>query len=635
MRQLPKAYTRPVVGFGLMALTIALSCTGLFAQELKERKDVPDKYKWDLTDMYKTDADLERDLQAIEGMLPGLSAYKGKISQSPDDLFAYFKAMEPVHIKLDNAVGYAHMSYDQDTRVTKYSGYKDQVDNLASKVYESESWFIPELVTLTTETLEDWYKQKPELALYRQWIDNQLRTKQYTLSSREEELIAMAGPALHAVGNANTALRNTDIKFPTIKDDQGNDIEISEGRVAMLMENPNREVRRNAALGLLNTYIQYKNTASALMSGNVQSNMFNARAHGYNSALQASMDNENIDTTVYLNLLTTVKDHITPLQKYVELRRKALGIDSVHSYDMFAPLDESTTLKYTYEEAVAMLKTALKPLGTEYNKAMAKAFEDRWVDVYETAGKRSGAYSWGSYASHPYQMTNFNGTFDDMFTLGHELGHSMHTWHSSKAQPFIYADYTIFVAEVASTFNESLIMDYMIKRETDPKKKLYLVTQYIDQIRGTLITQVMFADFELKMYRAAEAGEPLTSEKLSELYLSTMQEFYGPRFAYDEQYAYTWIRIPHFYRNFYVYKYATSYSAAQGLSQRVLSGGDKELKAYLGFLSGGSSKYPLDLLRGAGVDMAKPDAIKAVMTKFEELVGQMESLMLQTGMMKG
>ncbi len=605
-----------------------------YAQKVKERSEISDKYKWNLSEMYKSDADFEKDLKWVEDKLPELRAFEGRISKSADDLLGYFKAFEPLAMHLENAVSYAYMSYDQDTRVQKYSGYKDQASLLGSKLGEAVSWFSPELVTIPVETLEKWYKDKPELALYRQYIHNELRTKAHTLSPEEERILALSSPALQAVGNANTALREADIQFPTIKDENGEDVELSEGRVSMLLESPNREVRRNAALGLLDTYIQYKNTGAALMSGNVAGDIFNAQARGYNSTLHAALDGENIDTTVYLNLLSTVKSRITPLQKYVELRRQALGLDSIHNYDMFVPLDPETRLEYEYEQAIDIIMDGMQKLGPEYVAAMKKGFESRWVDVYETAGKRSGAYSWGSYMSHPYQLTNFNGTFDDMFTLCHEFGHSMHTYYSYKHQPFIYSDYTIFVAEVASTFNESLLMDYLIRNEKDPKKKLYLVTQYIDQIRGTLLTQAMFADFELKMHRTAEAGEPLTPDKLGELYLGTMKDFYGTRFAYDSQYAYTWIRIPHFYRSFYVYKYATSYSAAQALSKRVINGGKKELDDYLGFISGGSSKYSLDLLKGAGVDMSKPDAIVAVMEKLGQLVDEMEMLMKQTGMIK-
>jgi oligoendopeptidase F len=584
--------------------------------------------------MYKTDAEFEKDLDWIDGKLAGLKALEGKVSKSADQLLGYFKATEEVYLHIDNAIAFAHMSYDQDTRVQKYSGYKDRADAIASKASEATSWFSPELVTLSESTLEEWYKAKPDLALYRHYISNELRSKKFTLSPQEERILSLSGPALSAIGNANTALREADIEFPSIKGEAGEDIELSEGRVAMLLENPNRDIRRSAALGLLDTYRKYKNSTAALMTGNVMGDIFNARARGYGSALHASMDAENIDTTVYLNLLSTVKGKIEPIRKYVDLRRQALNVDSIHNYDMFAPLDDDTKIEYTYEEAMDVIVKGCAPLGTEYNAIMKKGFDSRWVDVYETAGKRSGAYSWGSYKSHPFQLTNFNGTFDDMFTLGHEFGHSMHTYLATHNQPFIYGDYTIFVAEVASTFNESLIMDYLLKNEKDPKKRLYLVTQYIDQIRGTLITQAMFADFELKMHRAAEADEPLTSEKLCELYTGTLRDFYGPKFAIDEQYGYTWIRIPHFYRNFYVYKYATSYSAAQALSKRVLTGGQKELDDYLGFLKGGSSKYPLDLLKGAGVDMSKPEAVVAVMDKLGELVNEMEKLMVQTGVIK-
>ena len=604
--------------------------------EIPERSQVEEKYKWHLYDMYKakdaTEADhkWEADLKAIEGMVPSLKSYEGKISKSPADLLGFLKEMEAVNQKVENAFAYAYMSYDQDTRDQKYSGFKDRISTVSAMVGEAIAWFNPELVSVSAETYEQWYKQNKDLELYRHFISNELRTRAHTLSPEEERILALSSNMAQAAGNANIALREADMKFPTIKDEDGNDVELSEARRMRFLESQNRKIREDASLKFLDAYVQFENTAAALMSGNVAGNIFYARARHYSSALQASLDNENIDTTVYTNLIETVHKHLPTLHKYVALRKEALGLPDIRLYDFDVPLFPETKIEVKYPDAVATIEKALAPLGKNYHDEMMKGFNSGWVDVYETKGKRSGAYSWGSYLSHPYLMMSYTNTLDDMFTLAHEMGHSMHSWHSFKHQPYIYADYAIFVAEVASTFNESLLMDYMLKNEKDPKKRLYLINNYIDQIRGTLITQVMFAEFELKMHRAAESGEPLTAENLSKLYEETIKEYYGPELAWNEQYAYTWIRIPHFYRNFYVYKYATSYAAAQALSQKVLKKESGALDRYLNFLSGGSSKYPIDLLKDAGVDMSKPDPIDTTMRKLASLVDEMEKLLKQT-----
>jgi oligoendopeptidase F len=602
--------------------------------ELKERNQIDAKYTWDLTAIYKTDADWEADFKAVEAMIPTLKGFEGKISKSAADLLTFFKTNEDLMKKLDNLGTYAMMSCDQDTRDQKYIGFRDRISDLGSRLGEAESWFSPELVSIPDATFEEWFKQNADLALYRQSINDQLRTRAHTLSPVEERILALSGQVAQTPANASTALRNTDIVFPTIKDDQGKDIKLSEGRYQALLESPNGEIRRNAATAMLNTYIQYKNTAASLMSGNVNKDIFYARARHYNSCLQASLDNDNIDTTVYKNLIETVHKNLSHLHKYVRLRKEALGLDSIHMYDFNVALFQESNVKVPYDHAVKTIQTALAPLGPQYLDPMNKGFESRWIDVYETKGKRSGAYSTGTFLSHPYMLLNYNDTQDDMFTLAHEMGHSMHTWFSTHTQPYVYSDYRIFVAEVASTFNEALLMDYLLKKEKDPKARLYLINQYIDNIRGTLITQTMFAEFELKMHEAAERGEPLTAENLSNMYRDVLTSYMGPDLTLDDFYAYTWIRIPHFYRNFYVYKYATSFAASQALSQKVLAKEKGAKESYIKFLSGGSSKYPVDLLKDAGVDMSKPEPVQASMNKLGQLVDEMEKLLVQTGRIK-
>lgn len=611
----------------LLCLTYGLAAN---AQQVPERKDIADKYKWDLSASYKSDADFEADLKAIQDMIPRLKAFEGKISQSAESLLEYYKLSEQLGKKFENAGVYASMAYDQDTRDQKYTGYNDRISSLGADYSEATAWFSPELLTISPATFEAWYKAKPELAVYRHAHDNAMRSRAHVLSTAEERILALSGEMASAPGNANTALRVTDIKFPSIKGEDGKDVQLSEGRVYSLMLSPDARVRREASIGLLTTYGQYKNTAAALMSGNMDGDLFYSRARHYNSCLHASLDNDNIDTTVYLNLIQTVKSKTNVIQRYVDLRRRALKQDSIHFYDMLVPLIPENREKIPYDDAVKTVIAAMAPLGKDYIEPMTKGFSSRWIDVYETTGKEQGAYSTGSYLSHPYMLLNYSDTMEDMFTVAHEMGHSMHTWHTWKYQPYAYANYTLFNAEIASTFNEALLMDYLLKKETDPKKRLQLVNQYIDNIRGTVITQVMFADFELQMHRAVEAGEPLTAETLGNMYLATLKSFYGNSVVLDPEYAYTWIRIPHFYRNFYVYKYATSFCASQAMAQRVLNNEKGARESFIRYLSSGSSKYPMELVKDAGVDLTTPASIEATMTKFGQLVDELEVLLKQT-----
>jgi oligoendopeptidase F len=606
---------------------------GATTGEVKERKDIDKKYLWNLKDIYPTDDAWKADMDAIEKMIPKIAGYQGKISKSGADLLAYFKDSEEAGKKFENCQVYAGMMCDQDTRDQTYVGFRDRVQTLGAKFGEALSWFSPELVSIPNETFEKWYKEVPGLSLYKHSIDTQLRQREHTLSPAEEKILSLSSTLAASPSNASGALRNTDIKFPTIKDENGQDVQLSEGRYAAMLESPSQDIRRTTAMNMLSTYGQYKNTAAALMTGNCAKDIFYAKSRNYATSLQASLDNDNIDTTVYLNLIASVHKNLDALHKYVTLRKEALGLKEIHLYDFQCAMLPETKIEVPYEQAVSTIKTAMTPLGKDYNDAMSKGFAGGWIDVYETKNKRSGAYSWGSYLSHPYMLLNYNNTLDDMFTVAHEMGHSMHTYHSKK-QPYTYADYSLFVAEVASTFNEALLMDHLLKNEKDAKKKLYLLNQYIDNIRGTLITQVIFAEFELKMHTALENGEPLTAESLGQMYLDVIKSYYGPEVTYDDEYAYTWIRIPHFYRNFYVYKYATSYAASQALSQSVLQKDPKKhkeaLDKYINFISSGSSKYPLELLKDAGVDMSTSKPIDDTMKLFSSLVDQMDKLLKET-----
>src|SRR3989339_1039728 len=438
----------------LIAATLAVRAD---EGDVPERSSIDSKYKWDLSDMYASDEAWEADFAYIESKIPELESFKGKISQSGSDLLAFMKAYEDVRMKTENAGAYANMNLDTDTRDQKYIALRDRIDALESRVSTATSWFNPELVSIPAESFDTWYKRIPDLKLYEQYFDDALRTKKYTLSTEEEKILSMSGDMENLAKGAASALRNTDMQFPTIKGADGEDIQMSEARYYALMQHPDREVRKNAATALMNTYIEYKNTLAGLMASNISADIFYAKARGYNSALHMSLDADNIDTTVYLNLIETVHENLPSLHKYMRVRKEAMGLDELHLYDTSAPITGAANEEWPYEKAVSTIGSALQPLGPVYNKAMDDGFHAGWTDVYATKAKRSGAYSWGSFASHPYMLLNYENTLDDMFTIAHEMGHCMHTWHSQQNQPFIYADYTLFVAEVASTFNEALL----------------------------------------------------------------------------------------------------------------------------------------------------------------------------------
>jgi len=614
-----------ITGVAVFALA---GVVGAQAQDMPQRADIEDKYKWDLTAMYADRAAWDADYAYVESKIPELEAFKGKIAKSGKDLKAYLDLLVEVGGHNENLYTYANMSHHLDTRVAENIELRDRADVLGSKWGAANAWFSPELTSIPEATLTKWYKDVKGLDLYKQMISNEMRQKAHNLTANEEKLMAMNAEVLNLAEAAGEALRNTDIQFPEVKGDDGKPVKLSEGRYRAMLESTKPKVRRDAAIALHQEYMKYKNTNAALMGANVAAEVVQAKARGYNSALHMATDNDNVDTTVYLNLIATVKANLEPLHKYSRLRKEALGLDELHFYDFSAPIVGEPP-QWQYEEGIGTIKTALQPLGPEYMEGVDKVFNSRWVDVYETEAKRSGAYSWGSYRSHPYMLLNYHGTLDDVFTNAHELGHTMHTYMTYKYQPQIYADYAIFVAEVASTFNEALLMDHLLATETDPEKRLVYVNQFVDNIHGTIIRQTVFAEFELEMHRMYERGEPLTAEALTELYRNILASYYAPEVTMDEEYGYTWERIPHFYSNFYVYKYATSMSAALALAERVENGGETELNDYLWFLKGGSSKYPLDLLKGAGVDMSSPAPIEAAMRTFSRMVDELERLLAQ------
>jgi oligoendopeptidase F len=614
-----------VVVFG--SVSLSFSASEQAQGKVPERSQIDVKYTWDLTASYANSDVWEADFKICEQGLGQIAKMKGTAAKSPEALLNFLKAYEDLAAKLLKLGSYASLYKDQDTRQSQPQAMFDRVASLGVRFEEAASWFEPEVLTLPDGKLLEWCKGNPRLTIYTHHFEDLLRQKQHVLSAREEELMAMTGKMAAAPGEAFSMLANADMKFPTIKDEKGNDVQLSEGRYALFMRSPDRAVRERAFKKTLEAYLSFKNTMAATLAGSVQGDIFRARARHYGSALEAALAPDNIPVSVYNNLISTVQANLPLLHRYMEIRRKKLGIDKVRLYDTFVPLIEGEAPKISFEDAVQTIIQGLSPLGKEYLDPMRKAFQSRWIDVYETQGKRSGAYSESTYMSHPYILLNYNNTYDDMFTTAHEMGHSMHSWFSQQSQPFVYGDYPIFLAEVASTSNEIILGDYLRKHAKNDAERLFLVNSALESIRGTVVNQTMWAEYEKLIHTQGEQGEPLTFDTMSKTYRGLVIKYFGPSFAYDDEVDGYWLRIPHFYRGFYVYKYATSYCASAALAKGVLAGDNAKLGSFLGFLKAGSSDYPIEVLKKAGVDMSSSRPIQDTMDLFGQLLDELEKLL--------
>ena len=593
----------------------------------KTRDQIEERHKWRLEPVYASDSEWEKDFERVSGWLPELDSFRGRLSESASALLECLQTRDRIYEILSRLSVYASLKRDEDTRESKYQGMADRIRKVSTTAGEKMSYFAPELIATDESTLEGYLKADANLALYRHHIDDIVRAREHTLSPREEEIIAMTADMSRAPYDAFSMLNNADLKFPTIKDEQGNEVELTHGRYYLFIESADRRVRKDTFENFFGTFEKYKNTLASTLSSQVKRTIFYARIRTYPSALHAALDGYNIPVSVFENLIETTNRNLAPLHRYMALRKRAMKLDELHVYDTNPPLVPSMEMKFEYDEAIELIKTGVQPMGSDYGDSVRRAFTDGWIDVHETEGKRSGAYSSGTYGTPPYILLNYNGTLDDVFTVAHELGHSMHSYLSVKTQPFVYSDYSIFVAEVASTASESLLMAHLLSQATDPKQRLYLINHWVDQIRGTFFTQVFFAEFEWMIHKAAEAGTPLTHESLSQMYGDLFTRHLGPDLISDDLNRYGWSRIPHFYYNFYVYQYATGYAAAAALSQKILDGEKGALAAYKGFLSSGSSAYPIDLLKRAGVDMTTSGPVEDTIRLFDRLVGEMEDLL--------
>ena len=595
-------------------------------KKIPERSQIAEQDKWAIHDIYATDELWEADLQKAKDLIPVISGYAGKLGESAKTLLAFLKLTEEIEVLADALGNYAMRRSDEDARVSKYQAMVGSLMSAFVALNAASSFSTPELMAISDETMERFYAECPELERYRRYLNDIRRRRAHVLSPAEEKLLAAAGEMANAPDTIYGMFSNADLTFPDAVDAEGNRHPLSQGTYISYMESSDRVLRRSAFENLYRTYGSYKNTIAAILAAQVKQLQFFADARKYGSAMEASLDVTNVPTEVYTNLIEAVHKNMDKMYRYVALRKKLLGVDELHMYDLYTPLVEGIDKKASIDEAKQTVYDALAPLGDGYRKILKEGFDNRWIDVYENAGKRSGAYSAGAKV-HPFVLLNYTGTLDSQFTLAHEMGHALHSYLSNRHQNPLDSEYVIFVAEVASTCNEALLMEYLLGRTTDRKERAYLINHFLEQFRTTLYRQTMFAEFELNIGRMSQEGTSLTPEVLNAEYRRLNRLYFGDGIVLDDEIDMEWMRIPHFYYNYYVFQYATGYAAAIALSRRILREGESAVKDYLGFLSGGCSKSPIDLLRGAGVDMSTTAPVEEALALFGELIDEMEALM--------
>jgi len=596
-------------------------------KNLLKRSEVDRKYTWAIEDLYATDEAWQDEFRIINELIPKVMEYQGRLTKSSDLLLGFLELSDEISMLLERVYVYASQKYHEDTSNAKYQDLSNKANALSVRISSALAFATPEILSIPEEILKDFFNENEKLKMYHFFIKDILRIKPHVLSKEMEELLADAGEMADAPGNIFSMFNNADIKFPQMIDEEGETVRITHGRYGSFLESKDRRVRREAFEGVYATYRAYQNTLAASFSANVKQEFFFAKARKYSSSLEKALDGSNIPVDVYTNLISAVHEKLPLLHRYIALRKRLLGVDELHMYDLYAPLVQDVEMKIPFEEAKKLVAEALKPLGSSYQAILSEGYNNQWIDIYENENKRSGAYSWGAFGTHPYVLLNYQDRLNHVFTLAHEMGHAIHSYHSDKTQPFLYAGYKIFVAEVASTCNEALLMDYMLHHTEDKKEKAYLINHFLEQFKGTLYRQTMFAEFEMITHKMVEDGESLTAEALSKIYHDLNVTYFGSEIVIDSEIDMEWARIPHFYNAFYVYQYATGYSAAIALSRRILKEGNKAVDDYIRFLSGGSSDYPIELLKGAGVDMSTKEPVKQALDLFDELLDQMEELM--------
>ena len=595
-------------------------------KKIPVRSEADPKYTWALEDVYANNDVWKADLEKARALPAQLAAYKGHLGDSAQKLLEFLQLGDDISVLFDSLYGYAQRRSDEDTANSLYQGMTSQAMSAMVAVDAASSFETPELLAIPDDKLEQFYQEEPALETYRLALTRIRSKRAHILSDAEEKLLAAAGEMSQAPDSVYSVFTDADLKFPSATDKDGNSHPVTHGTYIPLMHSADRVLRKSAFASLYSVYGQFRNTAAALLSAQVKQLKFYADARKYDSTLQASLDGNYVPTEVYTNLISAVHENMAPMYRYVDLRRKLLGVDELHMYDLYTPIVSDVDVNIPYEEAKQTVYDALACMGDDYRAILKEGFDNRWIDVYENVGKCSGAYSAG-LRKHPYVLLNYSGTLDSMFTLAHEMGHAIHSYLSNKHQPVAYSNYSIFVAEVASTCNEALLMQHLLKTTKDKKRRAYLINYFLEQFRTTLYRQTMFAEFELEINRRNERGESLTAESLNTLYHELNHQYFGDDIVIDKEIDLEWARIPHFYYDYYVYQYATGYSAAIALSRRILKEGAPAVKDYIHFLSGGCSTDPISLLRGAGVDMASTAPIHDALQLFDELITEMEQLM--------
>ncbi|SES19829.1 oligoendopeptidase F [Salisediminibacterium halotolerans] len=594
---------------------------------LPKREEVPKERTWDLEDIFATDEEWEAMFAEVQSMLPELERFRGTLHKSGEQMADALIYEDRIAEKLGKLFVYARMRNDQDTADSYYQGLHDRAGMLVTNANQASSFITPEILAIDERTVQAFVQETPALHVYKHALEKLNKQRPHVLSEQEESIMAQAGEVTAASANTFGMLNNADLKFPQIKDEEGEYQEVSHGRFLRFMQSDHRQVRKDAFQSLYSTYEKYRNTFASTLSGQVKKNIFQANVRGYKNAREAALSKNHIPETVYDQLIETVNNNLHLLHRYVDIRKRALKLDELHMYDLYTPIVKDVDIKVSYEEAQEEILNGLTPLGEEYTSIVQEGFNHRWVDVDENEGKRSGAYSSGTYGTKPYILMNWQDDVQNMFTLAHEFGHSVHSYYTRKHQPFPYANYSIFVAEVASTTNEALLNRYMYEKETDRQRRLYLLNQFLEGFRGTVFRQTMFAEFEKRIHDMAENGEPLTADNLSSEYRLLNEKYFGDQLVIDDEIMMEWARIPHFYMNFYVYQYATGYSAAAALAEQILGEGEPAVNRFTDFLKAGSSDYPIEVLKKAGVDMTSPDPVNKALNVFEKTLDELEQLM--------
>lgn len=596
-------------------------------QKNKKRQEMDKEFQWKLEKMYADISDWEKDFTELKSLIAEMAKLPGTIAESAENLYAILSLSEKIDRKTEKLYVYSRMRRDEDNQNAVAQEYFERIQGLAVEAGSVGSFIIPEILAMDETILRGWINNTEELKMYEHFFDEVLYEKEHILSLEEERLLAMSSEVCGAPGQIFTMLNNADLRFPSVIDDSGIETEITHGRYTNLMESPNRQVREDTFKKYYSSYEKLINTIGMSYASSVKKDVFLAKVRNYPSALEASLSGDHIDVGVYDQLIESVHAKLPYMYRYLELRKKLLGVEQLHMYDIYARLIKDYELQVPYKEAKATVLKALAPLGDDYLDVLRNGMDSGWIDVYENEGKTSGAYSWGCYDSQPYVLMNYDNHLDDVYTIAHELGHSMHSYYSNTNQPYIYSQYPIFLAEVASTVNESLLSDYLLKHSNSREEKLYVYNHYLEQFRGTIYRQTMFAEFEKITHEAAEAGQGLTPEFFNKIYMDLNRLYYGENIKLDDEIRLEWARIPHFYTAFYVYKYATGFSAATMLKQQIITEGTSAVKRYREFLKSGCSQYPLETLKAAGVDLMTPEPVEESLDYFNRLMDEMEDLL--------